>query len=474
MGPRARSRLCPHSWVLVGDVVRGNDTVKNSEAEPMVDSLPRAKFLRRAMGCIAAVLIFCAQPVEARSDLDLLLQSAAQSLRMAEQKIMAGDAKSGARLAVQAERQFRDVINQSPNHRAAILGGCQAAAFAGSVQRAHRWISRLRAASSAPDRDPSVSFLMGFTALHAERRADQAVIHLTRARQLNPRAHAGARDHLLYEAFSHLGRRYLTAQKPQPHAAAKQYGAAVEVAKRLRDVRKRAAALWNQASAFRRGGRSADAEALFKTLREEFPFDPRYHLEYALCAGEQSKYKEAATAFEEAIAVWERGGRKIGNPQQMRLAYLRLGNCLRYISEGLTDKAEKDKVKKKEMLDRAKKMIRTYIQLEPSASQGHRWLGEILFEVEEKPYRAEPHFARAHRADPMCVESLERLIQIHELYPPPPDATGSTPTAAKKAKAEKAWRAPIKAWKAYILESTKKRDAVLKERVRRFGFDGCS
>ncbi len=417
----------------------------------------------------AAVLLgvsALAASVNARSDLDAIIRSAATALNLAEQKHKAGDTKGAARLAVQAERQFEDVFHQHPTHRAALLGGGQAAALAGSAKRAHRWIARLRSATPRADQHPDVLFLLGFASLYADGRPDQAALHLTRARHANPRANAQARDNLLYEAFSAMGRQYLAAHRADPHAAAKQFGAAKEVAKRLRDTRKRAAAMWNQATAYRSGARHADAESIFLELRTQFPFDPRYHLEYALCAGAQNKYKEAAAGYEDAIKHWEQGKRSMGEPQQMRLAYLRLGNCLRYLSESI-----KDEVKQAEMLARAKRMIRTYIKLEPTASQGHRWLGDILLDVEEKPYEAEPHFRKAHKADPICIESLERLIQIHELYPPPPN---DDEDAERKAAAEKAWRAPLEAWKAYIRTSKKKRDAVLKERVRRFGFNGCS
>ena len=198
------------------------------------------------------------------------------------------------------------------------------------------------------------------------------------------------------------------------------------------------------------------------------PKNPVWRWQLGLCLANQSKFTEAVPVYREVLRLMDAGHRPAGSANNLRQVRLRLGNCLRIVAQRETDPEEQRRI-----YAEAEREIRAYIKAAPKETIGHKWLGVLLFKDLEKPYEALPHLKRAFELDPICVDALKYMLQIHMHYDPPPEQLPpDDPVAAEKARA--AWKAVIPEWQRDIEEGEERRKKVRTERQKKTGETGCS
>jgi tetratricopeptide (TPR) repeat protein len=394
-----------------------------------------------------------------------LLEKGFALLREAERAHFQKDADQARTFGQRAQRVFMDVIAQDPREtRAALLGG-QAATFAGDLRSAVRWANMLRRISRLGEDDPDVHYLRAFIFVLGDNQPNRALQELRRMFALNPRARPIERDNLWYLALLNNGRNLLKADEPEDALAMFRSGA--RVARRLGNPTKEMTMQGNVGAALQRADRWIEATEVFRALAKRQPDSPLWHWQTAIALAGQSKFAEAVPPYREVIRLRAAGQSVPGMDKEMEFVHLRLGNCLRNLSE-----RQREPKKRAALLEEAEQLIRHFVQLRPEVAVGHKWLGVLLYQQRELPYDALPHFHKAFELDPVCVDSLKYIIQIHEHYPPPPDQLPADDPAAAEA-ARKAWSAPIAAWKKDIEEGAARRKRILDQRERETGIDGC-
>lgn len=395
-----------------------------------------------------------------------LLGKGIQSLIEADRARRAKDPTRAARHAKVAERYFLDVLSQDPENIDAAMRGVQAAVFAGDLRGAARWEERYRLLSQRGEADPDLHFLHAFIHLFGAQRPARALRSLQRMYSLNPRARPQERDNLWFEALDTFGHTLLDAGKYE--LAITQFKTGMRVARRQGKRRREILMISSVGVALMRDGRFIEAAEIYEALIKLEPVNPVWPWQLGLCLADQSKFSAAVPVYREVIRLMDAGHVPAGSANDLRQVHLRLGNCLRIVAQRHRDAAEQRRV-----YAEAEAEIRSYIKAIPGDSIGHKWLGVLLFKDLDKPYEALPHLKRAFQLDPICVDALKYMLQIHMHYDPPPERLPTDdPSAAEKARLE--WRAVIPKWKRDIEEGTDRREKVRKERRKKTGKDGCT
>lgn len=414
----------------------------------------------------AASLAWARGGASPRAVTEHLLQRGFAFLRQAEQAHFANDLARARRFGRQAETAFRDALAQDPREsRAALMGG-QAAVFAGDLRSAHQWIERLRRIAPHAANDPDLHYLRAFVFVIGEKQPYRALQELQRMYVLNARARPAERDKLWYLALLDHGRNLLRADRAEE--ALTQFRTGARIARRLGSRTKEMTMVGNIGVALQRAERFPEATELWASLVKQEPHNPVWHWQHGLVLAAQNKFAEAVPPYREVIRLREAGQRVAGMDEEMEFVYLRLGNCLRQLSE-----RQRDARRKQELVREAEQLIRRFNELRPEEPLGHKWLGVMLYQYLDRPYEALPHFHRAFELDPACADSLRYVIQIHQRYPPPPDQVPKDDPAAAEAAVE-AWRASIEGWKKDLAEGEARRKEILDRRERETGLNGCT
>ena len=395
-----------------------------------------------------------------------LLEKGLAELVAAERAYMADDAAGARRHGKAAERLFLDALSQDTTNRTAAMLGGQAAVLAGDLNAATAWEKRFRALSPAGERDPELHYLHAFIHLIGTKRPERALRSLQRMYGLDPRSRPNERDALWFKALNDLGRKMLEAERYED--AIVQFKTGARIAKRQGQPSRERLMISNIGVALMRADRFIEAAELYEGLIKAEPKNPVWHWQLGLCLADQSRFGEAVPEYRTVIRLMEEGRVPGGSANSVAQVHLRLGNCLRHLAQ-----RERDPAQKKRVFDEAEAAIRTYVKDNPDDTVGHKWLGVLLFKDLDKPYEALPHFEKAYKLDPDCIDSLKYMLQIHVHYDPPPEQLPEDdPAAAAKARA--AWTAVIEPWEQIIEEGEERRQKILDERKARTGKTGCT
>lgn len=414
--------------------------------------------MRRLAILLTVVLGLGALPAHADPTTAMrLMERGVQELRRAEEAGKRSDTKLAMRYAREAEATFRSVLEIDPAEKRAALFAGQAAVFAKNLRGARNWANRYKALSPFGERDPDLHYLRALIDLRVGERPDWAIRHLQRMQAVNARARPARRDLLLWEALDRYG--WLLIRTGDTDKALRQFQTAERIARRMGHPHKVKSSRANYAIALQRQNRNTEAQEIFQNLLNDDPKNIVWSLYLALNLHTQHKFEEAIPHYRRVVDQHKPGSGSPALEPDLRRARVRLGNCYRFAAQG----AREPKLRAK-LLEDARKAIQAYIDLEPKDAIGPIWMGTLLFDDLEQPYAAEPYFVKAFALDPMCAQSLRRLIQIHEHYPPPPDAS---------AEVKAAWKDPVAAWKKDLEENRSKRKAALDARRRKQGNTGC-
>ncbi len=364
-----------------------------------------------------------------------------------------------------AETLFKDVLDQRSDHRVALMLAGQAASFAGEAQRAAQWADRLARSTPYGDRDPDLLYLRAFIDFIARGDPTGALQHLERMLAVNPRVRPVERDTLAYLALTEAGRRRL--KKQEYDAAVQQFQASARVARRLGHTRKETAAMGNFGIALRLADRFEEAADVFSRLKEGDPENPVWWWQMGLNFADQNRFDEAMPEYIRVLDLRAAGKTNVELDDELKLAWLRLGNCLRHVGERPDNQARRTA-----FLQRAKESIENYMREAPESSLGPKWMGVLLLENFQNPHAAEPYFRRAYAIDPVCDDALRYMIQIHEQYPPPPQDPAPADEEART-QFEAAWRAPVAEWKRELEANQERHRATRDARDKNTGTDGC-
>jgi tetratricopeptide (TPR) repeat protein len=393
-----------------------------------------------------------------------LLAQGAPLLQAAERSWRSGNLAVARTQAEEAERRFRDALQLSPGlSRAALLAG-QAAVFAQAPDRAEKWLAHLSASSPRGPLDADALYLDAFIQLIAQRNAARAVARLEQMLALYPTLRAPERDTLYYAALDAHGRALL--QRKDHGAAVRTFQTAARVARGMGQTRKENASLGNSGIAMRMGQRYEEAAEVFTALRAAEPRSPIWPWQLGLLHAQQGEWIPAITEYRKAIALRGSGAGTTEMDEEIKTAWLRLGNCLRQVSMQPEHAGRRE-----ELLQQALEAIRTFTREVPRSPLGPKWMGVLLIDDLGRPYEAEPWFRQAFEMDKDCDDSLRYLIQIHSHHPPPPLADSATEEEKERALA--AWHEPLAAWQKDLLEHEEARRDARAARVDRDGEDGC-
>lgn len=394
-----------------------------------------------------------------------LLGRGHERLQEAERAWQQGRAEHARQLGLEAERLFQDALEQAPDHLPALMLAGQAAAFTGDVPRALAWAERYARRTAYGAKDPDLLYLRAFIAVVAQGDPETALAHLERMLAVNPRVRPMDRDLLAYGALLELGRRELKAKRND--LAVRHFQAAARVARRLGHPRKEVAALGNTAVALRRGDRFDEAAAILAQLKQSEPENPVWWWEMGLTYADQNRFDEAMPEYLRVLDLRAAGKTVAALDEELRMAWLRLGNCLRHVG-GRPDNL----ARRAEFLARARDAFESFMREAPESSLGPKWMGVLLLQDLNAPHEAEPYFRRAYALDPTCDDALRYLIQIHEHHPPPPPDP-PTDDPAVRAQIEASWRAPVAQWKAELEAQAQGRKRERDRREAETGTDGC-
>jgi tetratricopeptide (TPR) repeat protein len=395
-----------------------------------------------------------------------LLEKGLKSLIQTEKAYLAGDLAEAARHGKAAERTFLDVLSQDPQSLVATLLGAEAAALGGDLASAADWEKRYRSISRGGENDPDLHFLHAFVHLIGAKRPERALRSLQRMYNLNPRARPKERDSLWIRALDEHGRKLLEAT--QYDEAIAQFKTGQRIARRQGLRARELLMISNIGVTLMRADRYFEATDLYAGLVKLEPDNPVWHWQLGLTLADQSKFSDAIPEYREVIRLIDAGKVPPGSANSMSQVELRLGNCLRHLAA-----RQLDPVLKEKMFEEAEAAIRSYIEIAPEDSVGHKWLGVFLFLDRDQPYAALPHLEKAYKLDPLCIDALKYMLQIHLNFPPPPEQLpADDPEAAAKARA--AWEAVIEPWEKIIEDPDGERKKALDERERKNGKTGCT
>jgi len=385
-------------------------------------------------------------------------------LQAAERSWRSGNLAVARTQAEEAERRFRDALELSPGlPRVALLAG-QAAVFGQAPDRAAKWLAHLAGSSPRGVLDADALYLDAFIQLLAHRNAARAVARLEQMLALYPGRRAPEHDMLYYAALDAHGRTLLQRQEHEP--AIRAFQSAARVARGMGQTRKENAAMGNAAIAMRMSQRFEEAAEVFAVLRAAEPRSPIWPWQLGLVHAHQGQWIQAIREYRQVI---ELRGSGTGTPEmdeELKTAWLRLGNCLRQVSM-LPEHA----ARREEILQQALDAIRQFTREAPRSPLGPKWMGVLLYDDLGRPYEAEPWFRQAFEMDKDCDDSLRYLIQIHTRHPAPPGEGEATPEERERALA--AWREPLAAWEKDLRENEEARRQARQRREDRDGEDGC-
>lgn len=446
--------------------------------------MPMSRFVRSLfvfarqgrLGLVLMILALSARPpmpsAEARGGAGRtavvrnLLEKGIRSLMEADRARRAKEPARAARHAKVAERYFLDVLSQDPDNIDAAMRGVQAAVFAGDLRGAARWEERYRFISRRGEADPDLHFLHAFVHLFGTQRPERALRSLQRMYSLDPRARSRERDNLWFEALDIFGHTLLAAGKYD--LAIAQFKTGMRITRRQGNRARELLMISNVGVTLMRDGRFIEAADIYEALIKLQPKNPVWHWQLGLCFAAQSKFNAAVPVYREVMRLMAAGHVPAGGANDLRQVRLRLGNCLRIVAQRHRDPEEQQRIQTE-----AQAEIRAYIESAPQDSLGHKWLGVLLFKDLDKPYEALPHLKKAFQLDPICVDALKYMLQIHKHYDPPPEQLPpDDPAAAEKARA--AWRAVIEPWQRDIEEGEARRKKVQEERRKKTGKSGCT
>ena len=386
-----------------------------------------------------------------------LLDRATQVLREAEAYRAAGRRELARDRARRATSLLAQADRLGPDDAAVAFLSVQAAVFAEDAPAARRWITQYARRSPYGEKDPNLHYARAMVSLRLDGRADQAVQGLERMAMLSPRGLTRPANVLRYEALTTLAGRLGDAGHVRD--AVRRFEEASQVARRLADPSREAAARANAGITLLAYGHPAEAEPLFAGLHGRQPADPVFATYLGRCLRLQERFAEAAAVLEPAAAAGDAG--RVAPPHVglvgeawLELGIARLGIALR----------EVDGDRRARTLEAARQAFERFTTIAPRSAEGWHRLGRLLAEDLDLPLEAIHPLERAHGLDPACDGALRLLLVIAGRVAAPP--AGETPGSwgARRAGWERELEENVDRWRA---ERERRRKA------SRAGSDGC-
>ncbi len=392
------------------------------------------------------------------------ISKAMQYLTDAEKAYQAGNTARQRELAIKAEKLFRDATTIRPRDTRAYFLGCIAAGLAQSLERGNRWLAEYSQRSAYGKADPDAYFLRAYLAYYAGRHPEAAIRYLETMYGLNARARGRERDTIWYAALLMSAEQF--AQKKKWDHGIHRLQEAERIARKRGWRNKVLAARGNYAILLRRGNRLKEAIPVLTGMIASDPGSPIWYMQRARAYAGELRWDEAITDYRMVVELLKTRAQALQIADHKEV-YLRLGNCLRHTVTESTPAAKRDALRK-EALENLKK----YVALAPKDARGHKWIGAFYFEDLEQPYKAIPYYQKALELDWACLSNLRDLIQIHRIFPPPPDQLPKNdPAAAEQVRA--AWKKRLAAYEKDLADNVKKRDEELERRQKSPGGDTC-
>jgi tetratricopeptide (TPR) repeat protein len=382
-------------------------------------------------GALVTLALFLGSSPDARADevtYRRLNDRALSLLREAEAAKKQGERAVAAQKARQALDLLTTAESVEPTRLEAPFLGVIGAVFAEDLETARLWMERFGQRDALGEKNPDLFYVRALIAVRLENRPDIGIRLLNRMFALQPTHRAGEREVLYLEALAAEALKALSVGDYP--GAVRLFRGAEDLARRRGDVRLELASRGNVGIVLQLAKNFTEAEGVFRSLAELAPEEPYWAWRLGLNFGSQSLWAEAIPWYEKAISLMEKGRGDPSQRDEVRLAYLRLGNCHRNLAAAMTG-AERDRA-----LEAARAGFARYQEVAPADARGHYWMGMLLAHELDRPYDALPHLRRAHQLDPVCDKALAEVLRIHRERPPP----AGTSAEAWRAAAEEAGR----------------------------------